>query len=48
MADCIEKEKLGNDESLDEHDGACGNDCYQADDVHDPDGIEDDVAWAGQ
>lgn len=48
MANAVEKEKLGDDESLDEHDGACSDDRHEGYDVYYAYGIEDKVAWPSQ
>ena len=48
MADTVEEEELRDDEGLDEHDRAGGDDGQQSDDVEDADDIKDDVAWASQ
>lgn len=48
MAHGIEKEELRSDGRLDEHDHAGGDYRKKADDIHDSNYIEDDVAWAGQ
>lgn len=48
MADGVKEEEFGNNECLDQHHGAGGNDGYKAYDIHHADDIEDDVAWTSQ
>lgn len=48
MAQCVEEEKMRVCIDLDQHHNARGDNGYEADDVHDPEAVEDDVAWAGQ
>lgn len=48
VADAIEKEELGNDECLDQHDRTSGNNGNKTDDVHDADCVENYVTWTGQ
>jgi len=48
VGDGVEEEELGGSGGLDQHDDAGGNYGQQTDDVHDPDAVEDDVAWTGQ
>lgn len=48
MTDPVEEEEFGDDKGFDQHDGAGGDDGQKSDDVHDPEGIEDYVAWACQ
>lgn len=47
MCSGIEEEELTNDEGLDQHDRARRNDSQQADDVHNSNDIEDDIASTG-
>ena len=47
VSDSIEEEELRRHRSLNKHDNACSNDCKEANDVHDTDAVEDDVAWSG-
>lgn len=48
MADGVEEEELGDDKGLDQHDRAGDDDSYKADNVHNTDGVEDDVARPSQ
>lgn len=48
VADRIEEEEFGNDESLDEHGEASNDDGKEGDDVEGADYVEDDVAWTSQ
>lgn len=48
MPACIKEEEPADDESLDQHDRACGDDCQQTHDVEDSNDIQDDVACAGK
>lgn len=48
MTDAVEKEELGDYKSLDQHDSAGNDDSYEADNVHDTDKVEYDVAWSSQ
>lgn len=48
MAHTVEEEEFGDDEGLDEHREACTDAGDEGDDVHHPDNVEDDVAWASQ
>lgn len=48
MADGIEKEELGNNKSLHQHHRAGSDDGDEADYVHHPDRIEDDIPWTSQ
>lgn len=48
MADGVEEEELGDDKGLDQHDRAGDNDSYEADNVHDTDDVENDVARPSQ
>lgn len=48
VADAVEKEEFGDDKGLDQHDRAGDDDSYEADNVHDTDKVEDDVARPSQ
>ena len=48
MADTVEEEEFGDDECLDKHDAAGGDDGCKANYVHDTKGVENDVAWTSQ
>lgn len=48
VADGIEEEEMRVGVDLDQHHDARGDDGQQADDVHDADAVEDDVARAGE
>lgn len=48
MADAVEKEELGDYKGLDQHDRAGDDDSYEADDVHDTNDVENDVARPSQ
>lgn len=48
MANAVEEEELGDNEGLDEHDGACSDDGDESYDVHYADCVEYNVARPGQ
>ena len=48
MSDSVEEEELGRHRSLDKHDDAGRDNCQEANNVHHPDAVEDDVAWSSQ
>lgn len=48
MTDGVEKEELGDDKGLDQHDRAGHDDGYEADNVHGTDNVEYDVARTSQ
>lgn len=48
VADGVEEEELGDDKCLNQHDRAGDDDSYKADNVHNTDGVEDDVARPSQ
>lgn len=48
VRDCIEEKELRGSRGLDEHEYAGRDDSHEANDVHDPDAVQDDVSWAGE
>lgn len=48
MADGVEEEELGDYKGLDQHDSAGDDDRYEADNVHDADDVENNVARPSQ
>lgn len=46
MADCVEKEELGHNEGLDDHDGRSSQDEHEADDVYSTHDVQDGEARA--
>ena len=48
MAHTVKEEEFRDDEGLDEHGEACTGAGDEGNDVHDADGVEDDVTWTGQ
>ena len=48
MADSIKEEEMRIRVDLHQHHNAGCDDCKKADDVHDPNAIQDDVAWASE
>ena len=48
MADRVEEEEMRVGRGLDKHANICSYDGQEADNVHDTNAIQDDVAWTGQ